>query len=128
MRLPVRVNDQQTDRLRAVLQRCNIEAAPGYKVFVTDTQRGRCNYESKYITVPFWATIGGPNGGILVEFEVYYAAHECAHSWCFEDTGERNHGGTFMEWFKLLCPEHLWHHELGYKPRLAAAAGIERTT
>lgn len=86
----------------------------GWKFYPVKQQRGRCYYSAKVITIPVWAILKGP------EYAIYYIAHEMAHAYQpFQD-----HNQNFMEQFKKLCPKHLWHHELDYKPRAAIAAGI----
>jgi hypothetical protein len=100
----------------------------GYTIWMTDTRRGRCSYGPKTITVPLWTLGGPPSGGGDARYVQYYLAHECAHAVTFEDTRQRGHGVAFMANFMSLCPNDLRHYELDYKPRLAAAAGISKTT
>lgn len=129
MRKPNKVMQFQTDRCNELLQQMQIELPDGYQVFVTDTDRGRCCYENKTITVPQWAFDCTKRGRRKHKgdkrYREYYLAHECAHAITFEATGERNHRGEFMNNFMRLCPRELWHFELNYKPGLARAAGIK---
>ena len=120
-KLPARINHSDTARLLAIAEEYSIEWPEGYQVFCVEQRRGRCRYSAKYITVPRWAMNEGREN-----YAVYYLAHEVAHAWTFEDSGERNHGGDFHEWFKVLCPEDAQHYELEYKPKFAAAAGISK--
>jgi hypothetical protein len=129
MNRPNKIMQLQTDGLRWLLVTMKIELPDGYEVFVTDTTRGRCSYKKKTITVAPWAfkNVSGPykkfNKGD-VRYREYYLAHECAHAITFEETGERNHRGDFMQNFIKLCPPELQKYELNYKPGLAKAAGI----
>lgn len=96
-----------------------------WSVYVTLTNTGRCSWQNKNITVPMWALDGPPpedGYGPDKEYAIYYFCHECAH---IPNEG-KNHGPEFMEEFKRICPPHLWHYELDYKPRLARQAGIEK--
>jgi len=128
-RRPSKVMRQQTDELRTLARDMGIDLPPGYEVYVTDTQRGRCNYARKSITVPQWAFNNTKAGRRIHKgnerYREYYLAHECAHAFTFEATGERQHRGEFMQHFMRLCPRELWHFELNYKPGLARAAGIK---
>ena len=129
MRKPANVMQHQTNALRELLVAMQIELPAGYVVFVTDTGRGRCNYRHKTITVPQWAANNTKRGTQWHKgdkrYVEYYLAHECAHAFTFEETGERNHRGAFMQNFMKLCPPDLWHFETNYKPGLARAAGIK---
>src|SRR6266850_2469687 len=72
------------------------------------------------VTVPFWVKEKG------IDYAVYYLAHELAHiaDWIKNNKRKLDHGPLFMEQFKRICPERLWHYEIEYKPRNAQAAGI----
>lgn len=129
MRQPNNIMQTATKELRELFREMKIELPAPYLVFVTDTTRGRCSYKNKTITVPFWAWQN--RRGHYAKFhkgdaryKEYYLAHECAHAITFEETGERNHRGDFMQNFIKLCPPELLHHETNYKPGLARAAGI----
>lgn len=129
MNRPNKIMQLQTDGLRWLLVTMKIELPDGYEVFVTDTTRGRCSYKNKTITVPQWAfnNVSGHYKKFHkgdVRYREYYLAHECAHAITFEETGERNHRGDFMQNFMKLCPPELQKYELNYKPGLAKAAGI----
>jgi hypothetical protein len=99
----------------------------GWRIYVTDTCRGRCSFRSKTITIPRWACdpthhIGGRPG-----YLEWYVAHELAHYLDRQRKGpgcRLDHGPSFQAALKELCPPHAIHHELGYKPRRARAAGI----
>ena len=118
-RRPVRVNSEATETLLELLDFHMIEVPEGYTLWVTDTKRGRCSYKSGTITVPIWTIRRG------VEYMLWYACHEIAHTMAIATRGDA-HGPKFMAALISICPEDSLHHELGYKPRLAAAAGITK--
>lgn len=127
---PAKVMMFSTERLRELLKQMQIALPPGYEVFVTETSRGRCSYKHKTITVPHWAFSNLKGHWRKFHkgdkrYGEYYLAHECAHAITYEETGERNHRGAFMQNFRKLCPYELQHHEVNYKPGLASAAGIK---
>lgn len=93
---------------------------PGYTLYCVDQHRGRCYFDPKVITIPKWAYDKSQ------AYRTYYLAHELAHAIAFRESGERQHGVGFYKVFLRICPEHLQHYELNYKPRNAAAAGIRR--
>ena len=78
-------------------------------------------------TNPVYATKGmtgasGSEATTVIDALTYYIANELAHiGW----PGNK-HDAPFMKRFKSICPEDLWHLELNYKPRNAAAAGIRK--
>lgn len=88
-----------------------------FKCWVVDSVRGYCNYRRKEITIPTWAYNKGN------DYLSYYVAHELAHIFA---GSAAMHGPVFMDWFKKICPENLWHFELEYKPRNAQVAGISK--
>jgi len=90
-----------------------------WKLYVTDTVRGRCKRHDRTLTVPKWAYNRGH------DYFLYYVSHELAHIFC--DVPGNYHGPKFMSIFKQICPKNLWHFEIEYKPRAAAAAGIRDT-
>ena len=87
-------------------------------LYVTDTRCGRCN--DKNITVPKWAYLKNEK---KPGYFVYYIAHEISHRY---NTDGWHHDKSFYDWFKLVCPEEHQHYELGYKPRVASAMGINK--
>lgn len=90
----------------------------GWRIFAVDQDRGRCYYREKVITIPVWVIkIGGTK-------LCWYLCHEMAHAYNFKAKTCDHHGPNFMEWLKKICPENAIEHELGYKPRNAASAGI----
>ena len=110
------------------------------KMTVRNQRRGHGGYayvgnvRRHYITIPKW-TIDNPkcassNQGMTDEqaetyFE-YYVLHELAHVLQhFEDYNDRGHSKIFYKYFTRICPENLQHFELGYKPKLATAAGVK---
>jgi hypothetical protein len=99
-----------------LLDEAGITLPEGWNFYVTDTTCGRCWPGRKFLSVPLWAYRKG------VDYFIYYVAHELAHT----IANTRTHGPEFMEAFKRICPPHLWHFELDYKPQFAAAAGIRR--
>ena len=88
----------------------------GWIFWVVNQNRGRCYYEHKVITIPSWVYASDQSK----DYHVYYLAHEMAHT---QSVGD-HHGPRFMAAFMRICPESLQHHEIGYKPKNAIAAGI----
>lgn len=88
-----------------------------WKYYAADHVRGHAFGKSRIIVIPMWAIKKD------IGYKTYYIAHELAHGFA----GVHNqHNQVFMEWFKKICPPELWHHEIDYKPRNAAAAGIRK--
>jgi len=109
--------EMMEDSIYPMIRSCFRELdSKGWKFYPVKQQRGRCYYAHKTITIPVWAIKKG------VEYTVYYIAHEMAHAY----VPFANHDADFMHMFKTICPQHLWHHEIDYKPRNAIAAGISR--
>jgi len=94
------------------------DAVKGLRVYPVKQSRGRSYWKANVITIPVFAI---HKARINPGFTHYYMAHELAHRFA---GNEANHGHDFMRWFRILCPARYQHYELGYKPRLAAAAGI----
>ena len=92
----------------------------GWRIYVVDQSRGYCAYRAKLITIPSWVIRKCERTGDIGE-KIWYIAHEMAHAF---DTDHSVHGQPFMQWLIRICPAEYIHHELGYKPRNAAAAGI----
>jgi len=88
----------------------------GWRIYSVKQTRGRCYPREKVITIPVWAIERKD-----ITFKIWYISHELAHAYegCLD-----SHGPRFMEWLKRICPANCIEHELGYKPRNAAAAGI----
>jgi len=124
-RKPYKIHKAWTNVLNKLVEEMSISNIANYTLYVTDTVRGRCYYDpaKRFITVPVWAMKGNPKGEIDFDYRIYYVCHELAHSVAGRAA---NHGADFMEAFMIICPPHLQHYELNYKPRLAAAAGIRR--
>lgn len=115
-RKPVRVCPEFT----AVLHQIAAGSEPvrrllelGWKIYGVRQYRGHCRASRKQITVPHWAQSRGP------DYVVYYLHHEAAHAY-----SSGMHSPEFYEQFKRICPPHVQHFELNYKPRTAKAAGI----
>lgn len=89
----------------------------GWKFLAVRQTRGRCYYKIKTITIPAWAYNRSGT------YRAWYIAHEMAHAYA---GWEAKHGEVFMSWLQAICPADALHHELGYKPRNAANAGITR--
>jgi len=127
MAKPRKIMDKETHSLRLMLKAEGLYPMhDGWDIYVTDTVRGRCNYNSKNMTVPLWAFKVSPDKGASKHlndrgYTLYYACHEIAHGVAGVKAA---HGPAFMDVFMAICPKHLQHFELGYKPRNAAAAGI----
>lgn len=92
----------------------------GWLIQVVDQSRGRCYAHRKTITIPAFVFNRSE------EYWIYYLAHEMAHARhsVYYIVGDEPHGKEFMRHFKLLCPRHLQHFELEYKPANAFYAGI----
>lgn len=124
---PRKIMREQTEWLRKELDARGLSGGE-YKVYVTDTVRGRCHRKHMNITVPLWAVMNGERGASVHKYHefyyMYYICHELAHSVTPYIKGQP-HGPEFMKSFIRLCPKELQYFELGYKPRNAAAAGIK---
>jgi hypothetical protein len=85
-----------------------------WRVYCVDAARGYC-HDSKVITIPIWAIDRD------LSTKIWYICHEMSHAivgaW-------HHHDQTFMKKLIEICPKEAIHHELGYKPRNARAAGI----
>lgn len=90
----------------------------GYAIHVVDQNRGRCYYRDRVITIPLFAIRR------TTEYKIWYLSHEMAHAYVNLKGKCDNHGPNFMQELISICPENAIHHEIGYKPRNAAAAGI----
>ena len=130
-RKPVRVNQELTDRLIAQLEDAGIAVPEVIALYVTDTKRGRFCKKNMNITVPVWAVTSSQDARNSQnkqhddEYGIYYACHEIAHYLSMESRVRGvMHSPMFYEWFKTICPVHLQYYEFGYKPRLAASAGV----
>ena len=122
VRKPYKIDQKLSAKFRATIEKARIAVPEGWTIFVTDTKCGRCYYSKRCVTVPKWAMTRDARGVADSLYKLYYVAHEIAHA--ITDPKEPPHGAVFMENFKMLCPQELWHYELNYKPRNAAAAGI----
>lgn len=89
-----------------------------WRIYCVDAVRGMC-WRDKVITIPIWA--------IEKNFstKVWYLCHEMAHAFVGVS---QHHNQVFMEKLIEICPKEFIHHELGYKPRNARAAGIGQIT
>lgn len=131
MRKPVRIDNFMTTALRKALQERAIEVPATVTLYVTNTKRGRFCKKNKNITVPTWALELNPGGASVhennPEYAIYYACHEIAHA-LSEVSRVRGvmHSPEFYDRFKEVCPAHLQHFEINYKPQLSAAAGIRK--
>jgi hypothetical protein len=96
------------------------------RIFAVNQVSGAYSSRKKWITIPLWAINDAKKKNVEEhDYVTYYIAHELAHAITWVKVGSRvNHGPEFMKEFKNLCPKRLWHHEIGYKPRNAKAAGI----
>jgi hypothetical protein len=124
MRKPNNIMPGQTRELRERLAEAGIPIPDRLDVYVTKTVRGRACIRGRNVTVPLWAydlkRSDRDTHGMDPDYPIYYACHEIAHIMA----PGANHGPKFMAAFRAICPEHLQHFELGYKPRNARAAGI----
>ena len=127
-RKPRNINEVLSGQLQSRVITADIPVPPGVTIYVTDSNNGRYRPNIKTVTVPVWAynhAIKKTNDD--PEYAIYYVAHELAHAWVDHDGGKDDspHGRKFYAWFKKLCPPHLWHYEIEYKPRDAKRAGID---
>lgn len=88
-----------------------------WRFHVVDQDTGWCRAYDRTIVIPAW--LWKPTK--TADYRVWYISHELAHAF---DECKHNHGPEFMSWLKEICPANMVHHELGYKPRLAAQAEI----
>jgi hypothetical protein len=105
------------DPLRSTVQ---ASIADGWRFHIVKQSCGRCYYRDKIVTLPEWVCDKIPKD---FGYFVWYTAHETAH---IKAGFLAKHGPLFMHHLKLLCPAIYIHHELGYKPRNATAAGISQ--
>lgn len=105
-----------------LLSDAGVELPADWHCFVTDTRAGRTrrSHTGQTLTVPLWAYRRG------AEYFLYYVAHELSHIFRNADGRTWHHDAGFMEWFRRICPAESQHHEIGYKPRAAQAAGIRK--
>lgn len=104
------------DNLEDLSRAFNKALDAGWLFFVTDTQRGYTQYHTKVLTIPLWCIKERE-----ADYWKYYLAHELAHTVAGY---EAMHGPAFMQAFMSICPKHLQHYEIDYKPSNAMAAGI----
>lgn len=130
-RKPVRIDQFMTDALNKAMAERKIAIPEGITLYVTNTKCGRFCDRNRNITVPTWAMeLNAKDVNIHYndkEYAIYYACHEIAHA-LSEKSRVRGvmHSPEFYDRFKEVCPARLQYHEIGYKPALAAAAGIVR--
>lgn len=100
---------------------------PAYVVIQGVAQnRGRASWSHdnmrRRVTIPTWIQKKE------LTYQVWYVAHELAHFANYDEFGKNQdmHGPNFMRHLKRICPLNAVHHELGYKPRNASAAGISQ--
>lgn len=91
-----------------------------WKIYCVDQRRGGCYETEGFVTTPLWA-IQRPRGPGYLK---WYVSHELAHLFNYHYATGKNHDSGFMSWLKKICPVEFLHFETGYKPPLAAAAGI----
>ena len=139
MRKPRKIDRTYTEAIQAdvqgLLDRAGMFLPTGWRIYITDCNRGCCCHRPRYVRIPRWV-IDINNGDApslfingrwhnaktsMPGYYIYYLAHELAHVMVGPGI---NHGPKYMEMFKRICPPELWHYELGYKPRLAKKAGI----
>jgi len=128
---PKNISKKRTEQINALEEVQDLKSR-GWEFYACHSMCGRCSYGTKTITIPIWAIVPDTKQEKELtqnnpEYWKYYLAHEMAHAYAYEDHGTNmHHGPEFMEIFKILCPEHLQHFELHYKPRNAKAAGISK--
>lgn len=128
MFIPRKISKARTAQLNAMDEVQDLKAR-GWRFYAVNQSCGTCYGGRNVITIPVWAFHETNDGTPSDDYIFYYLAHEMAHAYVEEDyypysAKLKPHGTEFMECFKILCPEHLWHYETRYKPRNAKAAGI----
>ena len=128
------INEVATKRLLTealpLLTQTAIDLASHVKVYVTTCRRGKASRKDAIVRVPdfvFNERINFCEKGLIIgghPFAAYYLAHELAHIKAATGT----HNCRFMEAFKELCPPEIQWYETIYKPKRAAAAGIDRAS
>jgi hypothetical protein len=91
-----------------------------WKIYCVDQVQGMFHESKGYITIPLFV-IQRPKGEGYLK---WYVSHELAHLFNYHYATGKNHDAGFMTWLKKICPREFLHFETGYKPSLAAAAGI----
>lgn len=106
--------------LDGIMLRNGIQHTRGsLQIYVTRTRHGQAWFNCKWITVPLWAMSKD------AEYIDWYISHELAHIIQFaRGDFKAGHGPAFQATLKSLTPYA--YHELGYKPRMATAAGISK--
>lgn len=89
----------------------------GWRFYCVDQNRGTCYSGHRVITIPTWATHRS------IDYKIWYICHEIAHALV---SAAHGHDSVFMAKLIEICPPDCIHHELGYKPRNASAAGIQK--
>lgn len=92
--------------------------------------------------IQWWATSSGVSRGGRIEtgyaftisihaltaggedYVRYLICHELSHVSQVFTHSIADHGPTFMNALKTICPKHLQHFEYGYKPRMASRCGV----
>lgn len=92
-----------------------------WRIYVAEQDTGWCLNSARVIIYPSWLFTSSNPKERSLSFRIWYLSHELAHAM---DECKHNHGPEFMHWLKVICPPEAIHHELGYKPRNAKAAGI----
>ena len=97
----------------------------GWAFYAVDQKRGRCYYQQKEITIPFW----------VIEREkikpgrcAAYILHEISHALVLKCYGWHraigiDHGKEFMEILIEITPPELLIYEMTYKPKNLVKAG-----
>ena len=91
-----------------------------WRFYLVNQSRGRCYYEHKVITIPFFVLRREETNKGYID---WYVSHEIAH--VYNDWKEQ-HGPRFMATLKRICPPASWHYETSYKKRNAVSAGISQ--
>lgn len=128
----LKINKEATSRLfrevLPLLPEVTRSFANTVRIHVTNHRKGRARLSDRSVRVPAgvfkdrvdFCGKGLVDGGL--PFAAYYLAHELAHI----KAGSGEHGASFMAAFKELCPVDVQWYESIYKPKSAAAAGIQK--
>lgn len=127
VRKPRNIDYDASAKLESRVSLLGIPVPPNWQIYVTKSNKGYARPDSKTVTAPAWSyyhTITKTNDD--PNHVIHYIAHELAHAWLSHEGDDISiHNKAFYAKYKELCPPHLWHYELEYKPRNAKVSGID---
>lgn len=104
-----------------------------WKFYITTNNRGRCDWASKEITLPYWlwnrsqmeANLRSSMLDSTIElYRIWYLAHEMAHAIDAMERGKSDHSPAFMKVLKQICPSEALGYEASYNTATAIACGL----